>query len=91
MSDPENRTPRTRWSIQSLLIVLAFLILAAVALLQHRQNLKLQHRLEMLSSKLEHLNASDDIMRARQDYLLDLVRTEPVLNVQDVLNQGGRQ
>jgi hypothetical protein len=79
-------TPRakTRFSIQSLLTLIAFSALVLVAVRQHQQNQQMQLWVEALSSQTEHLEASVEDTRAKLKFLQDCVSNEPALDVSDV-------
>ena len=75
---------KTRFSIQSLLTLIAFSALAFVAVRQYQQNRQMQLRIEALSSQTEHLEASVDDARAKLELLQDFVNSESTLGVSDV-------
>ncbi len=84
MNSADARHAKARFSIQSLLTLIAFLALVFVAVRQHQQNQQMQLQIEALSSQTEHLEASVDDTRAKLKLLKDVVITEPVLEVSDV-------
>jgi hypothetical protein len=75
---------KTRFSIQSLLTLIAFSALVFVAVRQHQQNQQMHFRVEALASQTEHLEASVDDTRKTLKVLQDLVSNEPALDVSDV-------
>jgi hypothetical protein len=77
---------KTRFSIRSLLTLVAFTALVFVALKQHQQNQQMQIRLEALSSQIGHLDASVEDAHAKLEFLRDMVSDEPILSVEDVLS-----
>ena len=84
MNSADTPHAKTRFSIQSLLTLIAFSALVFVAVRQHQQNQRMQLRIEALSSQTEHLEASVDDTRAKLKFLTDFVRNEPALDVSDV-------
>lgn len=78
---------KTRFSIRFLLTLVAFSAVAFVAVKQHRQNERMQLRIEALSSQVEHLGASFEDTRENLELLKDIVSNEPALDVQQVSRQ----
>ena len=84
MNGADTRHAKTRFSIQSLLTLIAFSALVFVAVRQHQQYQQMQLRIEALSSQTEHLEAYDDDTRAKLKFLQDVVSNEPALDVLEV-------
>ena len=78
----ESATP---FSPRSLLQPIALVLLALVAVIQFQQSKNLQRSLEALSTKVEHLSASDDFTAEKLDVLRRAVSDRSSLNVEDVL------
>lgn len=70
-----------RFSIRSLLVLIAFAALVFIALNQYRQNQDLERRVEVLASQVDHLNACEEDMREKFGQLRDLVSAEQVFKV----------
>ncbi len=86
MNSAETAGVNTRFSLRSLLTLAVFAVLALIALNQYRQNLQLQRKLESLSAKIQHLEASGEHAQAKFDQLVDLVSNEPRLKVPPASN-----
>ena len=84
MNSADTPHAKTRFSIQSLLTLVAFSALLFVAVRQHQQNQQMQLRIEALSSQTEHLEASVDDTRAKLKVLRDFVSDKSALDVSDV-------
>ena len=81
MNSPNVGHAQTRFSIRTLLSLAAISALVFVAWNQHHQNARLMRRLDMLSSRMEHLDASNEEMRAKLEFMVESIRDEPVLGV----------
>ena len=81
---------KTRFSIRSLLTLVAFSAVVFIAVKQHRQNQRMQLRIEALSSQVEHIDASVEDTREKLKLLKDIVSNEPAFDVQPVSRQTSR-
>jgi dephospho-CoA kinase len=90
MNSADPPLAKTRFSIRSLLTFVAFSAVVFIAVKQHRQNQRMQLRIEALSSQVEHIDASIEDTREKFELLKDIVSNEPALGVQQVSRAASR-
>ncbi len=81
MNSSDTPAAYSSFSLRSLLALLFVAGLMLMSVRQHQQNQNLRHMVETLTSRVEHLEASNEHSQAKFEKLVRHVRDEPVLTV----------
>lgn len=81
MNAKDTQGGKTRFSSRPMLALLLFAGLLLIAFQQYQQNQNLRRKIETLTSRVEHLEASGEHAQAKFEKLVRHVSDEPVLRV----------